>query len=193
MRKLFLGKYEMGLKDDEFKENAILKAFDNSQNMITIADSKANLSITIQSLIITIGLGSSLLANIFGKLWDFNRKFFWLYFVFILIFTLTSMLGVIFSILVYKARFPKDKAERIRKGFLYHEHIAEHQDSDEYYSKVIGNKKEDILEDFAKQTYSVALIASRKMKFVNYSIWFLMANIFLAIILLVLSGILVII
>ena len=193
MKKLFLGKYEMGLKEDDFKENAILKAFDNSQNMIALADSKANLSITIQSLIITIGLASSLLANIFGKLWNFNKLLFWFYFVFILIFTITSMTGVIFSTLVYKARFPKEKSERIRKGFLYHEHIAEHDNSDEYYDKVMGNKKEEILEDFAKQTYSVALIASRKMKFVNYSIWFLMANILLAIILLVLSGLLVII
>lgn len=183
----------MGLKEDDFKENAILKAFENSQNMIVLADSKANLSITIQSLIITIGLGSSLLANIFGKLWDFNKIIFWFYFVFILIFTITSMTGVIFSILVYKARFPKDKAERIRKGFLYHKHIAEHDTSDEYYNNVISKKREDILEDFAKQAYSVAVIASRKMEFVNYSIWFLMSNIFLAIILLVLSGLLVII
>jgi len=183
----------LGRNEEEFKEQAILKAFENSQNMIVLADSKANLSITIQSLLITIGLGSSLLANIFGKLWDYNKTYFWLYFAFILIFTITSMTGIVFSILVYKARFPKEKAERIRKGFLYHEHIAEHDTADEYYNEVTHKKRSEILEDFAKQTYSVAKIASEKMKYINYSIWLLVSNIFFAIILLVLSGILAII
>lgn len=181
------------LEEEEFKEQAILKAFDNSKNMIILADSKANLSITIQSLLITIGLGSSLLANVFGKLWNYSRVIFWFYFVFILIFTITSMIGIVFSILVYKARFPKDKNEKTRKGFLYHEHIAMHKNPDEYFKEITNKKKNDILEDFAKQTYSVAKIASEKMRYINYSIGLLVSNIFFAIILLVLSGVLVII
>jgi len=181
------------MDEDEFKEQAILKAYDNSQSMILLADSKANLSITIQSLLITIGLGSSLLANIFGKLWENSKVIFWFYFSLILLFTITSMIGIVFSILVYKARFPSEENEKQRKGFLYHEHVAEHDTSDEYFKEVIKKNKEEILEDFARQTYSVATIATKKMLFVNTSIIFLMVNIFFTIFLLVFSGILLII
>jgi len=51
------------------------------------------------------------------------------------------MIGIVVSILVYKARFPKDKAERIRKGFLYHEHVAKHDTADEYYNEVTQKKR----------------------------------------------------
>ncbi len=179
-------------KSDEFKEQSILIAYENSQNMIALADSKANLSITIQSLLITIGLGSSLLANVFAKLWNFNKTLFWLYFVFTLTFTITSLTGVIFSVIVYRARFPKDEIEKNRKGFLYHDHIAKHDNSDEFFREFKERKKIDILEDFTKQTYSVAKIAQEKMKYVNYSVGFLFLNILFAVILLVLSGVLVI-
>ena len=63
------------------KKNEILsKAYTDSQNMISLADSKANISLTIQGLLITIALGFSLLSNIFVKiesLMEQNLPFFY--------------------------------------------------------------------------------------------------------------------
>lgn len=107
------------MSENELKENVVIKAYDNAQEMIKFADSKANLSITIQSILVTIGLGTSLITDSFNKLWTFNRYLFWSYFTFVLVFVIISMFGIIFSILVYKARFSPEKGEESRQGTLY--------------------------------------------------------------------------
>ena len=54
--------------DIEKKNEILSKAYTDSQAMISLADSKANISLTIQSLLITLALGFSLLSNIFEKI-----------------------------------------------------------------------------------------------------------------------------
>jgi len=170
------------------KEKAIIKAYDNAQEMIKFADSKANLSILIQSLLITIGLGTTLISKSFDTLWSYNQTYFWLYFTFVLLFVLKSMAGIIVSICVYKARFSPEKKEEKREGIIYHRHIANYKDSMTFKQKIDSISESDIQEDFAIQTFNVALIADKKMNFVNKSIWFLFVNITLTAILMIISA-----
>jgi len=53
--------------DIKNKNEVFSKAYSDSQGMIALADSKANISLTIHSLLITIGLGFSLLSDVFEK------------------------------------------------------------------------------------------------------------------------------
>ena len=170
------------------KEEIIVKAYDNAQEMIKFADSKANLSILIQSLLITIGLGTTLISDSFGTLWSYNQTYFWLYFVFIFIFVGFSMTGIVISICVYKARFSPESKEEKREGVIYHRHIANYKDSLIFKQKIESIKESDIYEDYIIQTFNVALIANKKMNFVNKSIWFLFVNIALTAILMVVSA-----
>jgi len=58
----------VNLLDIEKRNEILSKAYNNSQDMISLADSKANISLTIQSLLITLALGFSLLSNIFERI-----------------------------------------------------------------------------------------------------------------------------
>lgn len=175
------------------KEIAIVKAYDNAQDMIKFADSKANLSIVIQSLLVTIGLGTTLISDSFNVLWGFNRNYFWIYFTFTVFFAICSMTGIVLSILVYKARFSPEEKEEERKGIIYHRHIADYKNSIKFQERIEELKPEEIKDDFIKQTYNVAEIANKKMKFVNTSVWFLFVNIILTVILMIISGFVLII
>ena len=177
----------------ELKKEVIIKAYDNAQEMIRFADTKANLSITIQSILVTIGLGTSLISDSFNTLWNFNKNLFWSYFSFVLIFAIVSMLGIVFSILVYIARFSPEKGEESRKGILYHRHIASYKKSEDFKKAIEDLKEENLIEDYIIQTFNVAEIANEKMKFVNTSIWFLFTNIVLTVILMIFSGLILII
>lgn len=175
------------------KEKAIIKAYDNTQEMIKFADSKANLSILVQSLLVTIGLGTTLISDSFGALWSYNRTYFWFYFIFVLLFVVSSMIGIIFSIWVFKARFSPEDKEEERDGIIYHRHIANYKDSITFMLKFESVSEKEIQEDYLIQTYNVALIAEEKMKLVNTSIWFLYGNIALTAILMVISACILII
>jgi len=157
--------------------------------MISFADTKANISLTVQSILISIGLGTSLLAKTFEHVKELNSTCITLIFYSILnLFILTSVVGIIQSILVYKARGPLDETEQKRKGLLYFGHIARHKKFSDYFLKINDLGEEVMLEEYARQTYYLSSIAKRKMKFVNRSIFFLMINICLMILLIFLSG-----
>lgn len=78
--------------------------YDTNIGMLSLADSKASLSLTVQSLILTISLGSTLFTNIFAELPDMDQHYQILYAVLIAIFILNTLLGVITAILVFKDR-----------------------------------------------------------------------------------------
>lgn len=157
--------------------------------MISFADTKANISLSIQSLLITIGLGTSLLANTFEHVQKIDRNDISYIFYFIVIgFIISSIVGIILSILVYKARPPLEKTEQKRKGLLYFGHIAQFPTSNDYFSKVNGIDGDGMLREFTQQVYILSHIAETKMKYVNMSIYFLIFNLCLTIILIILSG-----
>ena len=105
------------------KKNEILsKAYTDSQAMISLADSKANISLTIQSLLITLTLGFSLLSNIFekiGLLIENENSLGYFYIIIMVFFVGLSITGIITTIFVFKPREAEEQSERNRKGFFY--------------------------------------------------------------------------
>ncbi len=101
-------------------------AYRNTQDMISFADTKANISLSIQSLLISIGLGTSILANTFEHVQKLdNNNISGIFYFIVVAFIISSIVGVILSIFVYKARPPLDETEQKRKGLLYFGHIAQ--------------------------------------------------------------------
>ena len=159
------------------------------QDQIRFADSKANISLSIQSLLISIGLGTSILANTFEHVQKLDNNYIICFFYFIVgTFIISYIVGVILSIFVYKARPPLDKTEQKRKGLLYFGHIAQFTTFEDFFSEVDCIDENRILEEFTRQVYQLSLIANKKMKYVNMSIYFLISNLFLTTIVIMFSG-----
>ncbi len=177
--------------DIEKKNEILSKAYTDSQNLISLADSKANISLTTQSLLITISLGFALLFNIFEKvklLMDKNIGFGWFYIIVIIMYVGLSIIGIITTILVYKPREALEEAEKKREGLFYFKHVLEYKSSDNYYAKIKGLSEEELMEEYSKQIYQLASIAEKKFNFVNYSIYFLIINTSFTIFFLILSS-----
>ncbi len=177
--------------DIEKKNEILSKAYTDSQAMISLADSKANISLTIQSLLITLALGFSLLSNIFGKiniLIENNNPFVFLYIITMIVLIGLSIAGIITTILVFKPRESEEESERNREGYFYFGHVSKYKSSDEYYSKIQTLSHEELMEEYSRQIYQLSLIAKEKFKFVSYSIYFLIVNLSLTMFFLILSG-----
>lgn len=177
--------------DIKNKNEVLSKAYSDSQGMIALADSKANISLTIHSLLITIGLGFSLLSDVFEKagiLFSISQGFVIFYVIITIILISSSVCGIIFTILVFKPREAKEESERERNGLFYFKHVLKYKDSNDYYSKIKDLNEEGLMEEYSKQIYQLSYIAKEKFKFVNYSIYFLITNMGLTILFLILSG-----
>lgn len=177
--------------DIKNKNEVLSKAYSDSQGMIALADSKANISLTIHSLLITIGLGFSLLSDVFKKagiLFDEYQGFIIFYVIITIVLIISSISGTICTIFVFKPREAKEKSERERKGLFYFKHVLKYKNSNDYYSKIKDLNEEDLMEEYSKQIYQLSYIAKEKFKFVNYSIYFLITNMGLTILFLILSG-----
>lgn len=179
------------------KVNYLSQAYKNSMNTIKQADSKANISITIQSLLASIGLASSLLLGTFVKASSLEESKYYLkvlYFVIVGIFLLVSILGIISSIIIYFPIVkPKEEKERNRKGYLFFKHINAYESSDAYFTEYSDATEEELLEDMSKQTYAISNIANKKMCYVKTAIFFLLSSVILCLIVLVLSGVITVI
>ncbi|MFW9878764.1 MAG: Pycsar system effector family protein [Candidatus Thorarchaeota archaeon] len=175
------------------KKNEILsKAYKDSQTMISLADSKANISLTIQSLLITLALGFSLLSNIFEKinfLIENNYLFAVFYLVVMIILIGLSIAGIITTILVFKPRESKEASEKKREGYFYFGHVSKYNSSDDYFTKIQKLNEEDLLEEYSRQIYQLSLIAEDKFKYLKFSIYFLIINMGFTILFLILSSI----
>jgi hypothetical protein len=174
------------------KKNEILsKAYKDSQSMISLADSKANISLTIQSLLITLALGFSLLSNTFERinlLILSNYPFVVFYIIVLIVLIGLSVSGIITTIFVFKPRESKEASERERRGHFYFGHVSKYASSNEYYSKIKELSEDDLLEEYSRQIYQLSLIAKDKFKFVRFSIYFLIGNLGFTLFFLILSS-----
>lgn len=172
----------------EKKVELILQAYKNTQNMISFADTKANISLSVQSLLISIGLGASILADSFSIINKLDNYISAIFYVIVTCFIFTSIIGVTLSILTYKARPPEDRKEKDRDGLLYFGHISQYPNFEDYYSKITTIDDEKFLKEFAQQVYHLSHIAKKKMDYVNISICFLLVNLLLTISIIMISG-----
>ena len=173
------------------KIEILSRVYRDSQKMITLADTKANISLTIQSLLITIGLGISILSNIFDDLQSLvstNLAFVFLYFIIMIIFIISSIAGMISTIFVYKPRENFEENEKSRSGLLYFGDVLKYKSSNEYFSEVKKTNEEEMMREYSQQIYNLASILKKKFRFVTYSVYFLIFNTGITILFLVLSG-----
>lgn len=173
--------------DVEKKIEFVSEASRNIQNLISLADTKANTSLSIQSLLISVGLGTSLLSNTFEHAQKLNNNLSYVFYFIVAGFIISSILGIILSINVYRARL-LEQSKQNSKGILYFGQIVKFHTFNDYFTEINNTGKGRILRELTLQVYTLSHIADKKMKSVNLSINFLMLNLFLTIILMLLSG-----
>lgn len=169
------------------KIELLTKIFDNQQALISNADSKSNISLSIQIFIITTVLGASVIVDTFNNLSNFCCCVKLFYCFLFTLFLITSILGLSFCILVFKPRPPQENTEVKRKGITYFGHISKFKNSNEYFDAINDTEQEDIIKEFAFQNYTLAIILDYKMKYVKHSTTMLFVNILLGISLLIFS------
>ena len=177
----------MNLSD---KNDFLQAAFENSQNMIQFADSKAGIALTVQSLLVTLGIAGSIISETFQKIGEISLidiNVFYIYLSTLILFIIFSLMGVLLSIFVFKPRNSKEPTEKQRQGIFFFGHIVKFRNSDEYYNKVKKLTEGELIEEFCHQIYQIAHIANKKMRIVNISFYFLLINIILTIIFLVMT------
>lgn len=164
-------------------------AHENVQNMISFADTKANMTLSIQGLLVGIALGTSVLAKAFEKVQShYNSNVATVFYLLVVGFAVSSICGIILSILVYRARLTPGHSGQQETGLLFFGHVVQFPTFDEYLSE-IGNIDENrTLKEITEQVYELSHIAEKKMVYVNTSICFLVFNICLAAALMIWSG-----
>lgn len=127
------------------KSDFVKQVFKTAVKMISLADSKANLTITVQSLIFSIGLGATLASNVLDFVPDLKSGYYWLFIVLCAILIISTITGIISALLVYYDRIRKPKKERKPKGFRkkmkekYREKWVKKIKEDPYLVKGVGN------------------------------------------------------
>ncbi|MHA1398156.1 MAG: hypothetical protein ACTSSF_10745, partial [Candidatus Heimdallarchaeaceae archaeon] len=165
---------------------------------ISLADTKAWITLSIQTLLISMGMGSSILNNSVNFMLSSNFllmvKIF--YIVMLVLFISSTFSGLFVSILVYVARpFNRYlKKEKSRKK----EEISEEPDLLYFgirsfsnlanYSEVITSlDEENIKNEYLKCNFRLSRIADSKLKYVNLSIILLLPSIIFTIVFIIFS------
>lgn len=144
------------------------KVYETLHNLISSSDNKATLALTIQTFLLGSIIGTSIITDIIEKnicvtllFIDINLK------SLIILFGISSLVGIGISILVLYQRKPKEKNELTRQGLTYYLHISNYKSSEEYSTKLINLKNEEILEEYNKQNFNLAHIVKKKMLLVR--------------------------
>jgi hypothetical protein len=164
------------------KIEALTLAFNNIQNLVSVSDNKANISLTLQTFLVGFILGSSIISGIFDKI-NVSKSYFAVnvFYILFILFIITSISGIIVCLLIYKARFPVEKKGNGQKGLLYFNEIKLFQSSKDYLNSIFELDEEIRLDELSVQVYNISHIVSNKMKYVNASIAFLFINLILSI------------
>ncbi len=169
------------------KLDLLNKVFDNQQALISSADGKASIALSLQVFIATSVLGTSILVEPFTKIACIDPTLQYLFYILFSFFLFISVIGLVVSILVFMPRPPQEEKEVNRKGIIYFGHIIKFKNSKDYLAEVNDTKEGDLIKEFAFQNYSLAQILDHKMKYVKCSTIILLINILFGIGLLLFS------
>jgi hypothetical protein len=182
----------------------------NLENTIALADSKANITLTLQSLFLSIGIGTPLIANVYSHAIPTSDQ--WIRNSFIgidIIFSISSFIGLIYILEVYKPRphngrkeetsiiknfiqFVRNKIsnkeddnkskEDDNKGLIYFNQITNYGNANEYVAKVKEMDTNCAVNELSNEIYALSHIAKAKMDYVDKSIKCLIINIIITIV-----------
>ncbi len=165
----------------------LTNVYNSQQTLISNADSKANIALSIQTFITTTVLSAAIIVGAFNKADHFTNALQLAFYILFALFIISSITGLALCVNVFKPRPPQEDKELKRKGITYFGHIKKFKNSKEYLEEINETKPNDIIRELAFQNYSLALILAHKMKFVKHSTTFLFFNILLGIALLLFS------
>lgn len=159
------------------------KVYDTLHNLISSSDNKAALALTIQTFLIGSVIGTSIIS-------DTTNQNICLEILFvpvslktlIIVFAITSLVGIGVSAFVLYPRKPKEKKELMREGLTYYIHISNYNSSADYSSKLTNLKSDEILDEYNKQNYNLAHIVKKKMLLVRVVFIMIMLNLIQSII-----------
>ena len=173
--------------NDQERLEILTKVFDNQQSLISNADNKANISLSVQIFLMTTVFGASIVVNTYSIVQNLSCLVKISYHVLFSSFMISSIIGLSQCIFVFRPRPPQEKGEIQRQGITYFDHIRRFKNSQEYLDAIKEMDKVDLVKEFAFQNYNLALILHHKMKYVRGSTTFLLINILLSVSLLILS------
>ena len=160
----------MILLGEEQKIEFILESLKHTQNMISFADTKSNITLAIQSFLISIVLGTSFLLDSLENIQEIsNCNISYFFYAIVICFIISSLIGIILSLFVYKAR---SSIYGIKNGLFYFEHIALYPKFDDYFDEINSLNDKIIFKELTQSVYYLSNIAKKKMKYVNLSIIF---------------------
>ncbi|MBK9097957.1 MAG: hypothetical protein IPM14_07530 [bacterium] len=154
------------------------KVYETLHNLISSSDNKATLALTIQTFLLGSIIGTSIITDIIEKNICVNFLFIDISLKsLIILFGISSMVGIGISILVLYPRKPKEKNESTRQGLTYYLHISNYESSTEYSTKLKNLNNEDILEEYNRQNFNLAHIVKKKMLLVRIVFILILLNI----------------
>jgi hypothetical protein len=175
------------MKNEKEKIELLLKVFDNQQTLISNTDTKSNITIGLQTFVLTTILGASIISNTLNNVLQHSWIIKIAYLLVLITFLFTSILGLTYCILVFRPRPPQEKKETKRSGISYFGHISRYKDSESYLDTIREIDLSDIIKEFAFQNYTLAIILDQKMKYIKRSANLLFINILIGLTLLIFS------
>ena len=169
--------------------NFVTLTHESIKQEISRADTKANISITVLSLLLTIGVSITLLSSLYEKIVSSTKYQFLIAFYILLgLYCFSTLAGIFTSISVYRARLnhPKKDGED-HYNFMFFRGINKIRTSEEYLANLSILSIEQILEQIAYQVHALAQITTKKMKRVNMTVYILLSTIILVFVLLIMS------
>jgi hypothetical protein len=165
------------MKNENEKIDLLIKVYENQQSLISNTDTKSNISIGLQTFVLTTILGASLLGKTLSSVLAYHWLLILIYFVLLISFLSISIIGLTFCVYVFSPRPPQEKKEIKRLGITYFGHISRYKDSEEYHDAIKRLEPSEIIREFSHQNYSLALILNQKMKYLKRSSRFLFISI----------------
>ncbi len=157
-------------EDQTQKIDYIKTVFAHNQGLIELADTKANIVLGINSILIPLIFGFTTVN--FIDLLDKNLQ---VHAMLLNTFSLTGLLllgtSFVFSILVIKARLSEEL-----ENFIFFENILK-TEYDDYKNNILNMNEEAILDDYLKEIYTLAGINKIKYNRYEWTLRFLISGI----------------
>ena len=152
------------------------------KNTIHLADSKANIVLTIQTFLISTILAATIVEDIFKNLNEQPHILKYGFLVCMVVFLLVSIIGLILSVYVFIPRKSTLNHHKDALSLTYFADITAFTSSLDYYKAINKLTEQQLIEELAVENYNLSFIISKKMDYTRKSIQALFTSIILAII-----------
>jgi len=164
-----------------------VKVFENLRTLTAHADGKASIAIGLQTFLIVNILSAPFVTDTFRNahvLESYRRSIFY---ILLATFFIASIMCVVFCILVFTPRTPKEASDVDMKGLTYFDQISSFKSSSDYDLAVKNVSDQELISEFSHQNYNLSITLKHKMKYARYSVNALLLSILLGTLLMFVS------